>query len=371
MAWQETREKVQKNFKNLSSDKISAELVEKVVEELLSFLKDRQREIISRRFGLMEKNKPMVLEEIGKEFGITRERVRQIENDCFRRLQKISKSESFKKIENRAVEILDEFGGFCKKKLLKEKILPNLSLKDRNRLMFVLNSSPKLSFKKNNLQLGSFWSRKEKMNKIAEELKYVHQLILNILEQKGSPVFFDELWQLLLEDKRAKKILAEKKGEQKLRMILKISKVFEKNILEEWGLRRWRTIAERGSREKAYLVLKKEGKPLHFRQITNRINQLWKNKKALPQTVHNELIKDRRFVLVGRGIYGLREWGVKEGTVKELIIDILKTKKKPLHKHEIIEHILSIKKVKRTTVLVNLSDKLVFQRTEEGKFFLK
>jgi len=314
VAWQETKEKVQKNFKNLDSDsgKISPELVERVVEELLSFLKDRQREIVSRRFGLMEKARPMVLEEIGKEFGITRERVRQIENDCFRRLQKAPKSESFKKIEGRALEILDEFGGFCEKKLLKEKILPNLSSKDRNRLMFILNSSSSLSFKKNNFQLGSFWVRKEKVDKTAEELKYIHQLILDNLKKKGCPVFFNELWQLLLEDKRAKRILAEEKGEQKLKMILRISKVFEKNILEEWGLKKWRTIAERGSREKAYLVLKKEGKPLHFRQITDRINQLWKSKKALPQTVHNELIKDRRFVLVGRGIYGLREWGAKE-----------------------------------------------------------
>ncbi len=371
MIGQETQEKIKKNFRNSDSDKIDSQQIKEVVEEALSFLKERQRNIIVHRFGLTEKTKPKVLEEIGREFGITRERVRQIENDCFRRLQKILKSKLFKKIENRAMEILDEYGGFCEKGLLKEKILPNLSLKDRNRLMFILNSSPKLSFRKKNHQLGSFWTKKEKAEQIEKELKYIHQLILINLEKKRHSLFFDELWQMLLDDWKAKEILTGVAGEQKLRMILRISQIIERNILEEWGLKKWRTISERGSREKAYLVLKKEGKPLHFRQITEQINRLWKNKKALSQTVHNELIKDGRFVLVGRGVYGLREWGIKEGTVKELIIDILKTKKKPLHKHEIIEHILSIKKVKKTTVLVNLSDKLVFQKTEEGKFFLK
>ena len=68
-----------------------------------------------------------------------------------------------------------------------------------------------------------------------------------------------------------------------------------------------------------------KGLILNFREISEAINRTnFVGRAAHPQTVHNELIKDPRFVLVGRGIYGLSEHGFKPGIAREIISQILK-----------------------------------------------
>ena len=59
--------------------------------ELLNTLTDRERKIIALRFGL-EDGRPKTLEEVGKEFKVTRERVRQIEAKALRKLRHPSRS---------------------------------------------------------------------------------------------------------------------------------------------------------------------------------------------------------------------------------------------------------------------------------------
>ena len=59
------------------------------IEGVLSILTERERDIIKKRFGLFS-NSPMTLEEVGEEFHITRERVRQIEAKAIRKLQQSS-----------------------------------------------------------------------------------------------------------------------------------------------------------------------------------------------------------------------------------------------------------------------------------------
>ena len=118
-------------------------------------------------------------------------------------------------------------------------------------------------------------------------------------------------------------------------------------------------------KDKAYLVFKKENKPLHFTEVASLIDS------ALPQTVHNELIKDSRFVLVGRGIYALKEWGYERGYVKDVIFKVLKSAQKPLDREEILEKVLEQRIVKKNTVLLNLSNKNYFLRTSEGNYTIK
>src|SRR3989338_7120196 len=123
--------------------------------------------------------------------------------------------------------------------------------------------------------------------------------------------------------------------------MMAISKSLDKNVFGEFGLASWAEIHPRGVRDKSYLVLKKEGKPKHFREITQLINDArFSPRKAHVQTVHNKLIKDNRFVLVGRGIYGLSEWGYEPGTVKEVIASLLR-KEGPQSKENIVAHVMS------------------------------
>jgi RNA polymerase primary sigma factor len=64
----------------------SRELLKENIEEVLSSLSDREAKVLKMRFGLMNE-KPMTLEEVGREFGVTRERIRQIEAKALRKLR--------------------------------------------------------------------------------------------------------------------------------------------------------------------------------------------------------------------------------------------------------------------------------------------
>jgi DNA-directed RNA polymerase delta subunit len=107
-------------------------------------------------------------------------------------------------------------------------------------------------------------------------------------------------------------------------------------------------------------VLRSINKPLHFREIAHLIDKygLGKHvsKKTHPQTVHNELIKDARFVLVGRGIYALAEWGYVPGTVQDVIRAILLEQGgAPMNREAIVARVLELRRVRKSTVIINLN----------------
>jgi len=134
----------------------------------------------------------------------------------------------------------------------------------------------------------------------------------------------------------------------------------------------WPEINPKGVRDRAYIVLKREGKPLHFVEITNRINNLnYDDKRVLSESVHNELIRSPLFVLVGRGLYALQEWGYEPGTVKDVIIKVLKEAKRPMTKEEIMQEVLFRRQVKPNTILLNLQDRNLFARIDSGKIWLQ
>ena len=149
---------------------------------------------------------------------------------------------------------------------------------------------------------------------------------------------------------------------------LKISKLVDSNPLGDWGLTASQNISVRGIRDYAYLIMKKNGSPMHFREVAESISGTF-GKKAHPATTHNELIKDDRFVLVGRGMYGLKEWGYRTGVVKDVIRDLIH-ERGPLTKEEIIEAVLKERYLKENTILVNLSNKDYFAKNDDGKYIL-
>ena len=163
-------------------------------------------------------------------------------------------------------------------------------------------------------------------------------------------------------------------NEKTVTSFLEISKKIEFNKEGKLGLVDWPEIRPRGVKDKAFLVFKKHQKPLHFRKITELIDQLEynnENQKAHAQTVHNELIKDSRFVLVGRGTYALAEWGYVPGTIKDVIVRLLKEKQSSMHQDEIVKAVLAQRLVAKNTVMINLNNKNSFQKTLDGKYALK
>ena len=190
--------------------------------------------------------------------------------------------------------------------------------------------------------------------------------VLAKLSELGQPQKIGKIYQLVKED------LDKSITQKALLSFLEVSKEIQQGLEGKFGKREWPEINPRGVRDRAYLIFKKEKRPLHIREVTQLINSSKDEKisqpRALVQTVHNELIKDPRFVLVGRGLYALKEWGYSPGTVQEIIAQILKENQRPLSKEEIIKKVLEQRIVKSNTILINLNK---FARTADGKYTLK
>ena len=136
-----------------------------------------------------------------------------------------------------------------------------------------------------------------------------------------------------------------------------------------WGLAKWPTVNPKNIRDKIYVVLENNKQPMHFSDIAKTISESnFKRKNVTTQAIHNELIKDSRFVLIGRGIYALDSWGYKKGTVSEIITTILKEAGKPLSREEIVREVLHSRKVKETTILLNLQNKKLFEKVDRNAY---
>ena len=358
------QEEIEKEVDLTEQEEIKEELLENLVEDLLGNLSVRTRKVLNLRFGLDAKGKHS-LNAIGKKMGITRERVRQIEIEGLKKIKKISKSDQYQKIIAKALLRLDFYGGFCEKRKLKEDIKKNLSDEERSYLMIIFNASNEMFFQKATMRAGAFWY--DNKNILPKKVFEVEKIVFDFIERSGEPVLFENILKFALEFDQD--FFDGETGKRRLRMILLLSRDAKVNILEQWGSRKWDRISGRSSRERAYLVFRKHQEPMHFRQLAVEINKHFKKRETLAQTVHNELIKDTRFVQVGKGIYGLAEWGLARGTVKDLIVKILKEKQK-MPKEEIMNFILLHKRVKKTTIEVNLSNQNLFSRDREGHYFL-
>ena len=323
----------------------------KICLDLLRDLPQRQKDILLHRFALQALAsskggvKRETLEAIGKSFGITRERVRQIEEDGFLKLK--PKARKYQKIFQYFKEYLKNQGD-----LKKEDILMS-ALGGKNQkpqIYFLLNLGEEFERFGKTEDLYSLWT--------------INRDSLN-LAKKVIDSFYNELKEInrpsALKNYNPPAVLSR----EILLSYLEISKKIQKNEEGLFGLKDWPEINPRGVKDKAYLVFKKAKKPLHFSEIASLIPG------SLLQTVHNELIRDPRFVLVGRGVYALQEWGYYPGEVKEVITKVLEEAGRPLTKEEILEKVLKQRLVKENTILLNLSNKKYFLRDSQGKYWVK
>ena len=318
--------------------------IKQACSEALKDVPVKQKQVIIRRFGLAGKRKE-TLESIGKDFNITRERVRQIEKDAFCQIKKNIKNN--KKIFDLFKNEIKKTGGLRKE----ESLLSVLASPDlRNEVYFLLTLSDSLKRIKETKDYYSFWVLDQNIFKQAQAvIKTNYQK----LKKQARPVKIKDLNKPVSLKPEA------------FFSFLEISKKILNNKEGFWGLREWPEINPRTIKDKAYLVLKKIQQPLHFNKVTSLIDS------ALSQTVHNELIKDSRFVLVGRGTYALREWGYEEGVVKDVLLNILRKSEKPLKKEEVLEKVLKQRMVKENTVFLNLSNRKFFSRTPEGYYKIR
>ena len=132
--------------------------VTKTVANLVKGLSARNKDIISRRFGLRNGRKE-TLESIGKSYGITRERVRQVEEFALIQLSKGTPNPEVEKFATLAKNILNENGGVMKEKDLFKAFSGNDAESVFNSsLVFVLTLDKDLTRFNDNDNFHSFWA---------------------------------------------------------------------------------------------------------------------------------------------------------------------------------------------------------------------
>ncbi len=335
---------------------------QKVAQDLLAGLDPRTQDIVKKRFGFGVEE-PFTLERIGKSHSITRERVRQIVDNALLILKAKIKE---KRVKNALFAIFEHIENMLKQSGIKREdlLLQLLGAPDSfPYIIFLLHLGEQFFKHKETDHIHQFWTlQKEVIEKVTKQL----QDFIDYFEKKKEALELQEL-----------KEANPNATFPPFTSVLEVSKHIVRTHNGKWGLKHWPHVYPRTIRDKAYLVLKDTGKPLHFREVATVIEEFQKKlpglklKKILPQTVHNELIKDARFILVGRGTYALSTWGYREGTVKDIIMSLLKESQKPLTKEDIVKNTLLQRKVKESTILLNLQDRKTFVKDEFGGYHVK
>jgi hypothetical protein len=329
-----------------------------LVKRLLAAAPERARDVIVHRFGLGSNPERETLEAIGDRSSITRERVRQIEAVG---LDAIRASKVFKESRSAFDEIvkyIHSLGVMIPEDALLAAFGKDEKSRNRFRFFLMLDSS---FFRER--ETDDFLARWHVDNATA---KNIHDALSKLYSSLDDDEVLTESEMLDRFLDGLKNVNDAYKNEEVLKRWLSLSKHIGSNPLAQWGKVTAPAIRIKGVRDYAYLAIKRNGAPMHFSAVSKAIGTLF-SKKAHVATTHNELIKDPRFVLVGRGLYALSEWGYTPGVVRDVIRETLE-KNGPMKKDEIMKHVKKARFVKDNTILVNLNDSHYFKRMKDGRY---
>jgi len=344
-----------------NAQKDTAAVLKQAVQDILKTIdQQREREIITRRFGLFDRKE--TLEQIGELLGITRERVRQLEKAILIRLKIASedgKIPAIQDIEKLIVRDLSEHGRIAKIADIAERLTGGKPSNDtKAHLVFIGEISPKLTTISENdnyhqgVGIAEYGDEKKVRGKVDE--------IVKTIKKHGEPLTIEALFDILSGYETPSQVQA----------LASLGKALA-HLKDMWGLIKWPTVNPKNIRDKIYVILADNAKPMHFSAIADKIKDSeFKRKDVTTQAIHNELIKDKRFVLIGRGIYALDSWGYDKGTVSDVISEVLRKAGEPLHRDEIVKRVLKSRQVKETTILLNLQSKGEFKRVAKATYSL-
>lgn len=333
--------------------KFTTEQLNEMVNTALAGLKkDRDKEVLKRRGGINVEHQ--TLEQIGQDLNITRERVRQIEKAALARVRELQGQND--EFANEVITMLQNTGGLISLSSISDQL--KLTNEQLPHAIFLIRVNPNMLILDRNDHHSHIVGSSESYT--PEKVKLVHEALVDAFKNHGKPTKFATITKYIDGPHSADSL-----------MELAVASSYLTELDGNWGLTSWPEVNPKSIRDKIYLVLKRTGRPLHFSEIARKITELTANpKKVTTQAVHNELIKDKRFVLIGRGIYALAEWGYRSGTVADIIEEILSEENGPLAKDEIVKRVLARRQVKTTTIVLNLQEKPQFKRVEKGVYTL-
>jgi hypothetical protein len=310
-------------------------IAKEVIETCPKIKKEREKEILAARFGVGEKRK--TLQAIGDQYGITRERVRQITNNAISKIKKSCTSKEIKRICHEVVATVRENGGYASNGFLAKKYCDGTE-SEKNAFIFIVSLAEGIENVKVSSDILEGWRLKERK---LVDIKRVAGEAVKALKEKGEVLPIDELSRIINADQE---------------ITLAAVSASKKTMSSDdglWGLTKWPHINPRSIRDKSKYIMLRHGKPIHYDVLAQKISELG-SKNVTRQSVHNELIKNSDFVLVGRGIYALSEWGYAPGIVEEVIATVLIEAGEPLSKEIIVARVLERRIVKPSTIVLNL-----------------
>ncbi len=333
--------------------------IEKIVNDILGTIaREREREIVARRYGLFDRKE--TLEQIGELLGITRERVRQLEKAVVARLKATADAKQLPhmyEVQEAFKREVEAMGKVSRISELSKKLTKDNTRIDQARISFLARLCPELVVIDDNdhyyhavgiKQVHDEKKIKDHVTKITEAIKGL-----------GAPVEI------------AKIADAAGQSDHKHAEALASTSKALATLNGRWGLIKWPMVNPKNIRDKIYVILHEAGKHMHFNEIADSIKRSeFKRKDVTTQAIHNELIKDKRFVLIGRGIYALKEWGYEKGTVADIITEVLTKAAEPMHRDDIVREVLKSRHVKETTILLNLQGKQQFKRVAKATYAL-
>ena len=338
----------------------NAEILKKAISGSLEIIEqDREKEIISRRFGLNGTKE--TLEQIGEMLSITRERVRQLEKAILIRLQISAEENQIPELaaaEKILIRNLTETGRVARLSDLADKVYGRkATASEKTGIYFIATFAKNLTIVEENdkyhaaIGITEYGDSKVIRARVDE--------IVKILKENKAPMTLDELDNKL-----------DYEHPDHIKAVASISKLLA-SLNGLLGLAKWPSVNPKNIRDKIFVILEMKKEPMHFSDIAKEIKESsFKRKNVTIQAIHNELIKDSRFVLIGRGIYALSSWGYKKGTISEIIRSILEKSDEPMTREEIVKQVLKVRKVKETTILLNLQNKKLFKKVDKNLFTL-
>lgn len=327
------------------------------LQDLFLVLTEKESGVIKKRFALMGQPK-QTLERIGKGFRVTRERIRQIESIAIGKLRRTVRTTRLNAVNELVKELLRTHGGFMREDTLISQVLMFVRSETELdgailRLAFSIDSDLARGWRS-----GTFVPFWRLSPLVMDDISLVADALVKVLRKKKSCMQAEELVVAV----RSLQLFHDRVPSRELIQSCLTVDERLREVEDGWGLTEWRFVRPRSIRDKVEIVLKKVGQPLHFMDIANRIREAkFDHKNVTVQAVHNELIRYTQFVLVGRGLYALQEWGYESGTVADVIERILK-EKGPLSKQEIIAEVAKHRTVKVGTISLNLQKMPYFVR---------
>ncbi len=338
----------------------NAEILRNAITGSLKIIEqDREKEIISRRFGLNGRKE--TLEQIGDMLSITRERVRQLEKAILIRLRIAAEDNQIPELlsaEKLLIRNLSEMGRIAVLGDLANKVYGReTTASERTGVYFLATFSKNLTIIEENDRYNAAIGIAEygDSRKIRERIDE----IVKIIKENKQPMTLEELDTKLNYE-----------HPDYIKAVASVSKLLA-TLNNLYGLTKWPSVNPKNIRDKIFVILEGKKEPMHFSEIAAEIKMSnFKRKNVTVQAIHNELIKDPRFILIGRGIYALSSWGYKKGTIADIITMTLSKSDEPLTREEIVRRVLKVRKVKETTILLNLQNKKLYKKIDKNLYTL-